>query len=73
MDRDERCGTCRAFVHEACHRHPPVVVAPAAYGKAAPTYWPPVSENDWCGDWWERPEARDERLRKITFGKGPER
>ncbi len=49
------CGNCRyieVFGHRMfCHRYPP---APAGSG------WPHVDRDDWCGEWKQRAEERDD-------------
>lgn len=63
---NESCGSCRFFLRESskvmigatvvsssentmCRRHPPLAVLHS--NGMAQGFYPPVSEQNWCGDW----------------------
>lgn len=50
----QSCGNCKYWLGGNCHRNAPTSVR-AAWGAFVPTYWPPTTESQWCGQWAPTP------------------
>jgi hypothetical protein len=54
----ETCATCRFFVPEQtlCRRYPPTVFIMGGdmNGVRSQSFFPPASDNMWCGEWSRR-------------------
>ena len=66
---EESCGNCRHYRTDAdygyepdglgtCHRRSPMPATEP--GRGSLRVWPPVQEDEWCGEWAQRPTSDDE-------------
>ena len=61
--KKERCGECRYWTDQRCHRHAPTST------EEDRANWPITSEDDQCGDFQKKETGRAPQVRVLNYGR----